>query len=104
MTWYLGIAKLFTIFMVITCIEWVDITGDGGWVTEEEIGEPTKVTSCGIFVKEDDDFLYLAMDKTDEEEPHYNSTGVFPKGVILKSITIEIDGKKVRIKHESEKD
>jgi len=66
----------------VTCIRWVDITGETGWTSEEDFTEVSWITSCGILVKEDDDALYLAMDKADGEGEIYNSTGAFPKGVI----------------------
>lgn len=91
MTWFLGISKFVAILVVVTCIKWVDITGEiSGWVTEEDISEPVEVTSCGILIKEDDEFLYLAMDKSDEDPVHYNSTGIFPKGVIRDRIDVEV--------------
>lgn len=89
MTWNLGVAKWIALLTVVTCIRWVDITGDSGWVSKEEITEAAEITSCGILVKEDDEFLWLAMDASEDEE--FNSTGVFPKGVILKRIDTEVD-------------
>ena len=74
---------------VITCIRWVDITGDTTWVSEDELIEPAEVMSCGIFVKENDDNLWLAMDKALEDST-YNGTGVFPKGVIKSRKEIEL--------------
>jgi len=68
------------LFLIVVCVKWVDITGDTGWVTKDELLEAARITSCGIFVKEDDDFLWLAMDAA--EDGMFNSTGVFPKGVI----------------------
>jgi hypothetical protein len=77
----------------VVCILWIDITGDTGWVTEDELIEPAPVVSCGIFIKEDEENLWLAMDMSAEEgeETIYNSTGVFPKGVIQERIEVEID-------------
>ena len=77
----------------MVCIHWIDITGDGGWVTEDELIEPSPVVSCGIFVKENDENLWLAMDMSPEEgeDTIYNGTGVFPKCVIQERIELEID-------------
>ena len=76
------------LFLIVVCIKWVDITGDVGWVTKDELVEAAEVTSCGIFVKEDEDYLWLAMDKAEDDT--YNSTGVFPKGVIQSETRVEI--------------
>lgn len=73
----------------ITCIRWVDITGDTSWVSKDELIEPAEIMSCGIFVKENDENLWLAMDKALEDST-YNGTGVFPKGVIKGRKEIEV--------------
>ncbi len=84
------------LFLIVVCVKWVDITGDTGWVTEDELVEAARVTSCGIFVKEDDEYLWLAMDAAEDEM--FNSTGVFPKGVIQDQIRMEIPWMKKEVK------
>lgn len=80
------LAKL--VFYVVICLRWMDITQGGGWETVDELTEPEKVTSCGIFVKENEDFLWLATDQADDGT--YNGVSVWPKGVILSQTAIHL--------------
>ncbi len=73
---------LVTVTLTVTCVLWEDATGYAHeWVQADETESPEVIVSCGIFLKEEDGHLYLAMDKALSDEA-FNGIDSIPLGWI----------------------
>ena len=74
--------------MEILLVSWRDITAEmGNWIKAESVKpEMTTVTSVGILVLENDEFIVLASDYSDDK--HYNGLNYIPKNLVSRRETI----------------
>ena len=70
--------------MEIVLVEWKDITAEmGNWIKAEAIApEMSVVVSVGILVSENDEFIVLAADYS--EDKHFNGLNYIPKVLVTR--------------------
>ena len=73
-------------------LEWVDATGEGGWVSPEDqatrLWDPALVESIGIIVKEKEDSITICHSRS--YGGHINGYITIPKGWIRKRKVIRV--------------
>lgn len=75
---------------IVTCILWLDASGDVGWQDPSEYEPSAPILSCGQLVEDAGDYVVLAMDR-DLTGDLVNQVGSIPKGMVVVRIDTKIE-------------
>lgn len=64
--------------VVLTCVLWLDASGENGWQDPSEYDPNSPIVSCGQLVEDEGEYVILAMD-LDVEGEMINQVGSIPK-------------------------
>lgn len=81
---------MLTIEIILTCVLWLDASGDIGWQDPSEYDPRTPIVSCGQLVGDEGDYVILAMD-LDVEGEAVNQIGSIPKISIVYRIDTSVE-------------
>jgi hypothetical protein len=81
------------------CVVWHDAKGESGWMDPADYDPEVKVVSCGQLIKDGDEFIVLAMDKSEDGE--VNQVGSIPRAWVISTQTTLMEGLE---RHQDKKD